>query len=84
MKKRLIISLSITIGFLLLLIPTAQFIEWGFVQTVAMFIHWPLFGAAYFGDTSGGTITLLIFWYGSIIAIGTWTIYYAIQAITNK
>ncbi|MBX2963672.1 MAG: hypothetical protein KF687_14260 [Cyclobacteriaceae bacterium] len=85
MKKRLVISLSITIGLLLvLLIPTFELIDWGFLESIAMLIHWPLFGAAFFGDNSGGTITFLIFWYGAIIALGTWIAYYTIQIITNK
>lgn len=63
MKKRLIISLSIAIGFLLAsLIPTIESIDWGFIENITILIHWPLFEAGFFGDTSVGTITFLIFW----------------------
>mgnify|MGYP001137877730 CR=1 FL=1 len=82
--KRITISFLITIGFLtILLIPFIEFIDWGFIESFAVWIHWPLFGIAFFGET-GGVISFLILWYAGIIGIGTSIIYYIMQAIASK
>jgi hypothetical protein len=61
-----------------------EFIEWGVLADISMFIHLPLFGAGFSGYSSGGVIAFLFFWYGAIIGTGTYLTYYLIQAISNK
>ncbi|HEV8515702.1 MAG TPA: hypothetical protein VGQ59_20605 [Cyclobacteriaceae bacterium] len=85
MKRRLILSLIISIAFLaILLIPLIEFIDWGFVHDVSMWIHWPLFAIGSSSEADKGVILFLILWYSVIVGIATAFIYYAIQAIQQK
>ena len=65
MKKRLLVSIAITAGIItIFLVPFIEFVDLGFFDEIAMWIHWPLFGAAFFGDWGVGSILLIILWYG--------------------
>ena len=85
MKKRVMISFLITVSFLLiLLIPLIEFIDWGFVDSISMWIHWPIFALGHSKETEGGIILFIIIWYGVIVGLGTAFINYTIQAFINK
>jgi len=85
MKKRLIISFLIVIGVLAtLFVPLIEFIDLGFLDQIAIWIHWPLFGAGFFGDWGIGSILFVAFWYGIIIAIEMTFIYNVIALIQNR
>jgi len=65
MKKRLIISFAIAVSVLaIFLVSFIEFLDLGLFDEIAMWIHWPLFGAGFFGDWGMGSILLLILWYG--------------------
>jgi hypothetical protein len=75
MKKRIFISVSITILSLALL---------SLIGEIAIWIHWPLWGAGFFGEY---TIEIMIFiavWYAVIIGLISAVVYNVIQVFTNK
>ncbi len=85
MERRIIISLFITIIFLLILsIPLIEFVDAGFMEGISMFIHWPLFILGFFGENDGGMIPFLIIWYGLILWLGTQVVNLILGAISKN
>jgi hypothetical protein len=85
MKRRVLIGLLMAIGFLsILYVPLIEFIDWGFIDNISMWIHWPIFILGYSEDGKWRVILFIIIWYGVILGLTTAVINYAIQALQIK
>ena len=70
--KKILFAFLVTLGLLsILFIPLIEFIDWGAIESISYWIHWPLLIPVRLEEK----LILIIVWYGFVLGLGTFLIY---------